>query len=314
MMIISHNHHDIKTSFIKVMLDAQLESHTDLSISIDGHLQRFRVKDDKPGSKNGWYVLFNTGSIAGSFGNWKTGLSANWCATNKNQMSKAEHSKFKLQRQKAINEIERQRIQNHHSSAVKSGKLWDSASQQVKINHSYLVSKHIKAYGIRQLGENLLIPIQDAQNNLVSVQFIMPNGSKRFKSGGRIKGCFMLIGELEGTLFICEGYATGATIHQATGKSVIIAFNAANLSPVVTALKLLNITIKIIIVADNDISNKVNTGLIKGQECAHTHNLPLIYPTFSDDQPGSDFNDLVSFIGIAAAGGYLTKSIEGLCQ
>jgi putative DNA primase/helicase len=314
MMIISHNHHDIKTSFIKAMLDAQLESHTDLSISIDGHLQRFRVKDDKPGSKNGWYVLFNTGTIAGSFGNWKTGLSANWCATNKNQMSKAEHSKFKLQRQKAINQRERQRIQDHHSSAVKSGKLWDSASQQVKINHSYLMSKKISAYGIRQLGDNLLVPIQDAQNSLVSVQFIMPNGSKKFKAGGRIKGCFMVIGELKGTLFICEGYATAATIHQATGKSVIVAFNAANLSPVITALKLLNIKIQIIIVADNDISNVVNTGLIKGQECAKQHDLPLIYPTFSDDQLGSDFNDLVSFIGLDVAAVDLIKAVDEVCQ
>lgn len=307
--------HNAEQLFIEKMAESGLVAHKDLTIEADGKLKRFRVQGDKSGTKNGWYVLFNDGLMAGSFGNWKTGFTCSWCIKNEAEISKTDRYKIKQQRQKAIKERELQRIQEQHDTAIKCGKLWNDASQLVKANHPYLLSKKIRAYGIRQLGKNLLIPVQDAQNRLVSLQFIMPDGSKTFKSGGKVKGCFCLIGELKDTVFICEGYATGATIHQATGKSVIVAFNASNLSHVITALKAQGLGyLNIIVVADNDASNKVNTGLIKGQECARLHNLSLIYPTFAEMQTGSDFNDLASFVGLYAAGGYLMNAVKEASQ
>ena len=310
MSIININH-NAEQLFIEKMAENGLVPHKALTIEADGQLKRFRVQGDKSGTKNGWYVLFNDGLMAGSFGNWKTGFTCSWCSKSNDKISKAERYKLKLQRQKATKERELQRLQEQHDTAIKCGKLWNAASQLVKANHPYLLNKQIRAYGIRQLGKNLLIPVQDAQNRLVSLQFIMPDGSKTFKSGGKVKGCFCLIGELKDTIFICEGYATAATIHQATGKSVIVAFNAANLSHVITALKARGLDyLNIIIVADNDASNKVNTGLIKGQECARLHNIPLIYPIFTDTQTGSDFNDLASLVGLNQAGDYLRNAVK----
>ena len=59
---------------------------------------------------------------------------------------------------------------------------------------------------------------------------------------------------------------------------------------------------------DNDQQNEVNTGLIKGKECAYLHDLPIIYPQFSDQQIGSDFNDLASLIGIDEVSRYLINA------
>jgi len=307
--------HKAEQSFIDAMAYNGLVAHKQLSIEADGKLKRFRIEGDKSGSKNGWYVLFNDGLMAGSYGNWKTGLSCSWCAKGNDNLNKKERYQLKQQRIKASRERELQQINDQHEAAIKCGKLWNDASQLVKANHSYLVNKNIRAYNIRQLGQNLLVPIQDAQNRLVSLQFIMPNGDKTFKSGGKVKGCFCVIGELKGSMFICEGYATGATIHQATGQGVIVAFNASNLSEVIAALKANGYGyLNIIIVADNDALNKVNTGLNKANECARTHNLPLIYPTFTDEQTGSDFNDLAAYIGIDKAGEQLKQAIQEVSQ
>jgi putative DNA primase/helicase len=72
---------------------------------------------------------------------------------------------------------------------------------------------------------------------LHSLQFIGPEGDKRFLSGGRVSGCYLLIGKPDVTLCIAEGYATGASIHEAAGCAVAVAFNAGNLLPVARTLR-----------------------------------------------------------------------------
>lgn len=58
------------------------------------------------------------------------------------------------------------------------------------------------------------------------MQTIGSNGFKRFQKGGDVLGGYMLLGKDEGKLaYVCEGFATGATVHQATGRNVYIAFN-----------------------------------------------------------------------------------------
>jgi putative DNA primase/helicase len=44
-------------------------------ILADNKIHRFKVPGDKPGSKNGWYVLFTDNGlpVVGICGNWKTG-------------------------------------------------------------------------------------------------------------------------------------------------------------------------------------------------------------------------------------------------
>ena len=88
--------------------------------------------------------------------------------------------------------------------------------------------------GIRQNSDNaLLIPVLDESGALQSLQRIYPDGSKRFLVGGKIQGGhFVIRGQQEKPIAICEGLATGASIHQATGWTVYVAFSANNLQAV----------------------------------------------------------------------------------
>jgi putative DNA primase/helicase len=88
--------------------------------------------------------------------------------------------------------------------------------------------KGVKAHGLRVHDGALVVPMYDCAE-LQSLQFIAADGDKSFLFGGRVSGCYHLIGEPDGALCIAEGYATAATIREATGHAVAVAFNAGNL-------------------------------------------------------------------------------------
>jgi putative DNA primase/helicase len=74
----------------------------------------------------------------------------------------------------------------------------------------------------------LLVPVH-VKDKLTSLQFIEEDGTKRFLSGGEIKGGCCILGSPAEVICIAGGYATGCTIHEATGHAVVVAFNAGNL-------------------------------------------------------------------------------------
>ena len=107
--------------------------------------------------------------------------------------------------------------------------------------HAYLKNKGVEQFGLHEssYGTDLLIPLQNKDGEIRSIQYIAEDGSKRFETGGEKKGCFHLIGKLAENsppILVAEGYATGASLHQATGLPVAVAFDAGNLKPVAVAL------------------------------------------------------------------------------
>ncbi len=74
--------------------------------------------------------------------------------------------------------------------------------------------------------------MRDTDGKTWSMQTIAPDGAKRFTPGGRVRGCYYSIGKPAGVLVVAEGFATGASIHEATGCAVAVAFNAGNLKAV----------------------------------------------------------------------------------
>ncbi len=167
-------------------------------------------------------------------------------------------------------------------------------------NHQYLVSKRIKAFGIRQSGRNLLIPVYGTNGLLCGIQNIGEQGNKWFTKDSRIKGNFFLVGEVSNTLVICEGFSTGATLHQQSGYQVAVAFHAGNLEPVAVAIREQYPDRQIIIAADNDRYQKDGTprtnnpGLEAATKAAERINARLAVPEFPDGVMGSDFNDLAN--------------------
>jgi len=194
----------------------------------DGNLHRFRVEGDKNGSKNGWYTLHLDGLPSGAFGSWKTGQSETWCMKSKDAMTSAERQAWHKRMQEAMAKRveEQQKIQAE--ARVKAKGIWEAATTDPN-NHPYIKIKKITPYGIKQRGETLVIPLRDTDSTIHSLQFIDGDGNKRFLTGGKVSGCYCAIGSIKDKLYVCEGFATAATIHEATGEAVAIAFNSGNI-------------------------------------------------------------------------------------
>ena len=85
-----------------------------------------------------------------------------------------------------------------------------------------------------------------------------PAKNERYPSsvrGARTEGGHALIGgqpKRGAPLLVAEGYATGATLHEATGLPVAVAFNAGNLEAVAKAYRAADPSRPIIIAGDND--------------------------------------------------------------
>lgn len=268
-------------------------------IVADGRLHRFstngKLKDD-----SGWYMLHLDGIPAGAFGCWRSGLKSNWCAKADNDMTVAEREahRQRIKAMQAQREAEHAKAQQQASEAA--ALIWKAATPAT--GHEYLTRKGIYPYGVKCDGHHLLIPMRDTLGKLKSLQTIAPDGGKRFQPGGRVKGCYFAIGKPDGVLIVCEGYATGASIHEATGHAVAVAFNAGNLRAVAESLRAKHPTLKIILAADDDVGTPGNPGLTKANEAARAVGGYLAKPDFGSNRPNgaTDFNDLHQTIGADA--------------
>ena len=142
----------------------------------------------------------------------------------------------------------------------------------------------------------LVVPLQDIDGRIHSLETIAPDGAKRFLAGGAKKGHFALVGfdpaplaEPAGPVLICEGWATGASLHIATGHTVIAAMDAGNLMPVAEALRARFSDADLVLVADNDVKpdRDGNPGVDAARKVALAIDGRLAVP----ENPG-DANDL----------------------
>ncbi|MGK2872968.1 MAG: DUF3631 domain-containing protein [Alphaproteobacteria bacterium] len=266
-------------------------------IEADGALHRFPT-NGKHGDDSGWYILHTDGISAGSFGCWRAGVSHTWRADIGRELTPAE-SQAHRKRMDAIRvEREADKAKRHADAEIRAVGIWERA-QQASPDHPYAVRKGVSIDGLREHEGQLAVPMRDADGGLSSLQFIAPDGGKRFLPGGRVKGCFHLIGKPDATLCVCEGYATAASIHAATGQAVAVAFNAGNLEPVAMALRLKYPETKIIVCGDAD---KSGVGQAKAQEAAAAVGGSAVLPAFTPDElaadsPPTDFNDMAALRG-----------------
>jgi putative DNA primase/helicase len=289
---------NIIESFKQCMRNAGMEPPTE--IIANGTLHRFTVAGDKPRSENGWYVLHSDNPTAGAFGCWKRGTSEIWSSKTYHAMTQTEKSTYTAK----VEATKRQREQERDRKQAECRKLctdfWNTAIDATNEN-PYLKNKGVNAYGLKSFEDTLLVPVQDMAGTIHGLQFIAPAGSKKFKTGTNKAGHFFTIGNIkDNTIIICEGYATGASIHQATGSAVVIAFDAGNLLPVAQNISSKYPDMTIVIAADDDIGTEGNPGLTKATDAARTVNGLLAIPSFPDNRgpKDTDFNDLARLAGI----------------
>ncbi|MHB0765730.1 toprim domain-containing protein [Stutzerimonas sp. NM35] len=261
----------------------------------DGTIRRFHVPGDKAGTLNGWYVLHLDGIASGAFGSWRAGACHTWSSRKPADPLEAQLVAQRIERAREQREADQTR--RHIATASYAGRVWSEA-QPADADHPYLTRKRIAAHRLRQTGDVLLVPLY-ADGYLCNLQRIASDGGKRFLSGGRVKGCYSPIGTLEPgqTLYVCEGWATGATIHAETGAAVACAMNAGNLLAVGRQLQRHYPDSPLIIAGDDDRQTEGNPGRTAATKAAAMLGCGLVLPPFPDDSPLdlSDFNDLANW-------------------
>ncbi len=257
----------------------------------DGEIYRFHVPGDKQGALNGWYVLYADGIASGAFGSWKAGGTNTWSSREPADHREAEQVRQRIEQARRQREAEQQRRQ---LKAANLARRWWRDARRADPDHSYLIAKGVRPHGLRQRGDELLVPLY-AGGVLVNLQRIASDGGKRFLFGGRIKGTYSPLGRITPgkPLCICEGWATGATLHE-SGYTVACAMNAGNLKPVALALRAEYQTTEIIIAGDDDRLTDGNPGRAAANAAAAACGGLVTFPEWPADAPPTltDFNDL----------------------
>ena len=257
----------------------------------DGDIHRFHVPGDKSGTLNGWYTLFADGIASGAFGSWKAGGASTWCSREPADHREAEQVRQRIEQARRQREAEQQRRQ---LKAANLAQRWWRDARRADPNHPYLIAKGVRSSTLRQRRDELLVPLYSG-GVLVNLQRIAPDGDKHFLFGGRVKGCYSPMGRIApgNPLCICEGWATGATLH-GSGYTVACAMNAGNLKPVALALKAEYHSVEIIIAGDDDRRTEGNTGRTAANAAAIAVGGLVAFPNWPNSAPDTltDFNDL----------------------
>lgn len=269
----------LEDEFIDSLRAVGLAPHGAVDLLADSRLHRYRVEGDKPGSKNGWFVLDLGYPAHGAFGSWKTGQSHTWRPKQQSNLTDDEREVLarRAEAARAARLAEQQSVQA--SARDRALRLWRRANLAFG-SHPYLTNKGVPAYGIRDLRGQLVIPLRDEEGELHSLQFIGADGLKTFLTGGRKRGCYHGIGKPGAALCIAEGYATGASIYQATGLATAVAFDAGNLLPVAMVLRAKFPRLPVVIAADDDAQTPGNPGVTCATSAARAIGAALAVPSF----------------------------------
>lgn len=269
-----------------------------------GRLVRCRVEGER--ERKGWYALHEIRTqsgddlLIGSFGIWR-GLDngAVKIEIGKDDLTSDQMAVLRATWREDRKRAERARL----AAAARAGKraeaIWRKCSQTPPPGGSdYLSRKGIGAHGIRYSPEGaLVLAIHDAAGQVHGLQFILSQLSHkvRIAKTGRDKeywpagigkqGRFFQIGAISSLVLICEGYATGASLHEATGIPVVVAFDAGNLRPVVAAIRHAYRFANILICADDDFASPGNPGCTAASTAAVEVGGAWIAPRFAvEDQ------------------------------
>lgn len=300
--------------------------------------RRLMYNGEKRGNASGGYRLIQNpdGSLFANYGSSKDPAGfRSWSSDRTREKSYEE-----LAAEQAARDLHRKAMEDREARVHARVGRWIArviAHYPVAESHPYLTDKKIQAHGvkIREKTGELLIPRYADDRKIYGGQKIRQKktGIKSFKSyvkNARSKGLFYPIGVKDSpcnTVVIVEGFATGASVYEATGLPVFVAFDAGNLALVGKSVKKMYPNARIVIAGDEDhwtfAPNKkpkgiepkeiagddqrwkewrdagllYNTGADKAPKAAVAiGGAHVIFPDFPKDHAakGTDFNDLVN--------------------
>ncbi|MDD4616159.1 MAG: DUF5710 domain-containing protein, partial [Alphaproteobacteria bacterium] len=263
---------------------------------MDGKKHRISVVGEKFSGKAGagFYVAHLDGHPAGYAKNNKTGIETKWKAKG---YTLDEEQKVQMQNIAAeklqARELEQERI--YEQTAVRLNKELFARLPVVEPT-PYMKAKGVvpqKGVYTDGEGQETIIPAIDAKGKQWTVQYVHPDGTKRFAKDSRKEGCFHAIGGLDAlakapVLVIGEGYATASSLSQALGYSTVAAFDSGNVPSVAKDLHEKFPDKPILIAGDDDrhleMSLGYNPGRKHAEEAAKAVGGVVVFPIFAPSE------------------------------
>jgi putative DNA primase/helicase len=271
----------------------------------DGRYHRFAINGYK--NQPGYYAIEQkTSGLSAVYGDFVSNKKYFWSESSEDSLSPEEAKKNKRKKENKAVEFEKKLQHKYEKGAMAAEFYWQEGEEFE--SHWYLKNKNVQNYGLKLCTMNngyngwVMIPGYDAEGKIQALQYVSPDGEKRFMKDSRKQGSFFKIPGEMGKLVICEGYSTGASIHEATGHAVVVAFDAGNLMSVAKAVrKKYGAEAEIILAADNDQWKRDigNIGVDSAKNAAIEIDAKLAIPKFTlTESKPTDFNDLARLEGL----------------
>ena len=250
------------------------------NLILDGILHRYLSGEKRKSvsDKPTWYIIYPDGIAAGRFGCWRAGIENSFRQNIGRELTAAEQMAHTRRMAEARAARDAELAKKHEIAADTVETIWTNCTA-AHPDHPYLKRKGIEVHGARVTGDGrLVVPLFDFEGSLSSLQYIDAEGGKLYHPGGATGGMSWQLGTTDepSTIYMAEGFATAATIHQVTNRPVVIAYSASNLVPVLAALRVrLGATQDIVIVADND---KSGVGQRYAEQACAKHGARLVMP------------------------------------
>ena len=307
------------------------------SIIWDGRFHRFPGQGKSKGD-SGWYIAYPERTNA-VFGDWSAGLKQMWKTDETTKPDKQTQAEWKSEQKRRDEENERLRAQALKRVSV----LWANARkddatlkahgyvQRKGIDHTFgniRISDETTVDGDWTIPAGILLVPMIHKGKIVNVQRIdaKPDTPKKHFPHALADNAFHLIGgdaydaKNKNTVYVTEGWATGWTIHQATGCTVLVAFYTGGLKPAGQWLAKNHKKAQIVFAADNDRWSTIqrsseleaipNPGVHFAQEAAEAVGAKVAIPEFdSVDEKPTDFDDLRQREGLEAVRRWLDPGL-----
>ena len=322
--------------FAKVLKEAGFQM--DELPNMDGKIYRVPIQEGKPGAKDGaYYASMNAEQPNGWLKNHKTGEYRAWIysgqeltATGKEDQ-KARAAEKRQAREGKAEKLSMAKWASGLDVATEfAGQIDGLVPTCELLKNPYLEVAGVNAVGgVRRDDDgNLMVPGVNIEGRLQTIQTIAPNGEMHFEKGGNRAGAMCVIDgfdvisktdlqtglpvfrpeytdhgdeSLNRDLLIAEDFATGASLHMATGLPVVVAFSLDNLSKVAGAVRDKYPQANILVCANDHPERASNLCLKKAEEAAKKVGGKLVVPEFSDLEKKAGlatFNDLHKTCGL----------------
>ena len=225
---------------------------------------------------------------------------------NKNTAPLSADELAKIDRDKTKRQAETQRKAEQQAEDAahaqqRAADLWRTMAD-APANHAYLLKKGIQTHGLKlfkgnlkiagmQIDGCLMVPATDINGEIKSLQFIHPeipgHDGKKNLPKAPLKGHFWKLGDFltDGTVYLSEGPATAASIHEASAACTLCTFSAGNFLTVGNIVREHYPQANIILCADDDPTGKLNA-----IQAAQAVNGSIVLPNLAGAM-GKDFND-----------------------